>query len=112
MCLMPTIPTCILKNRKPPSSAQKKILDDATAQAKEIGAGNKGFATAVAGYGSLLRGDPYIAKAFNWDSVIDLANVAKGKDEFGYRAEFVSLARLAKTAANQQALKQPNVGGE
>ena len=70
------------------------------------------FATAVAGYGSLLRGDPYIAKAFNWDSVIDLANVAKGKDEFGYRAEFVQLARLAKTAANQQALKQPNVIGE
>ena len=70
------------------------------------------MATAVAGYGSLLRGDPYIAKTFNWDSVIDLANGAKGKDEFGYRAEFVQLARLAKTAANQQALKQPNVGGE
>ncbi len=70
------------------------------------------MATAVAGYGSLLRGDPYIAKTFNWDSVIDLANGAKGKDEFGYRAEFVSLARLAKTAANQQALKQPNLGGE
>ena len=70
------------------------------------------FATAVAGYGSMLRGDPYIAKSFNWDSVIDLANGAKGKDEFGYRAEFVQLARLAKTAANQQALKQPNVGGE
>ena len=70
------------------------------------------MATAVAGYGSLLRGDPYIAKTFNWDSVIDLANGSKGKDEFGYRAEFVQLARLAKTAANQQALKQPNVGGE
>lgn len=70
------------------------------------------MATAVAGYGSLLRGDPYIAKTFNWDSVIDLANGAKGKDEFGYRAEFVSLARLAKTAASQQALKQPNLGGE
>ncbi|MEQ1783406.1 MAG: VWA domain-containing protein, partial [Hyphomonadaceae bacterium] len=70
------------------------------------------MATAVAGYGSLLRGDPYIAKTFNWDSVIDLANGAKGKDEFGYRAEFVQLARLAKTAANQQALKQPTVGGE
>ncbi len=70
------------------------------------------MATAVAGYGSLLRGDPYIAKTFNWDSVIELANSAKGKDEFGYRAEFVQLARLAKTAAAQQALKQPNVGGE
>ena len=38
-------------------------------------------------------------------SVIDLANGAKGEDEFGYRAEFVQLARLAKTAASQETLK-------
>jgi Ca-activated chloride channel family protein len=68
------------------------------------------FATAVAAYGSMLRGDPYIDKAFNWDRVIDLANGAKGKDEFGYRAEFVSLVRLAKTAATQEALKSPGSG--
>jgi len=30
--------------------------------------------------------------------VIALAAVARGDDPFGYRAEFVSLARLAKTA--------------
>ncbi len=65
------------------------------------------FAVAVAGYGELLRGDPYLDKSFGWDSVIDLANTAKGKDEFGYRAEFVQLARLAKTAASQAALPRP-----
>ena len=69
------------------------------------------FATAVAAYGSMLRGDPYIDKAFNWDRVIDLANGAKGEDAFGYRAEFVSLARLAKTAATQETLKSPGNGG-
>ncbi len=70
------------------------------------------FATAVAGYGELLRGDPYLDKSFTWDSVIDLANSAKGKDEFGYRAEFVQLARLAKTAASQATLKRPGGLGE
>jgi Ca-activated chloride channel family protein len=63
------------------------------------------FATAVAGYGAMLRGDPYIDKSFTWDRVIDLANGAKGEDAFGYRAEFVNLVRLAKTAANQARLK-------
>jgi len=69
------------------------------------------FATAVAGYGSLLRGDPYLDKSFTWDSVIDLANDARGKDEFGYRAEFVQLARLARTAASQAALKPSGAAG-
>ncbi len=69
------------------------------------------FATAVAAYGSMLRGDPYIDKAFTWDRVIDLANGAKGEDAFGYRAEFVNLTRLAKTAASQEALKSPGNGG-
>ena len=52
----------------------------------------------------MLRGDPYTKTGFGWDSVITLANGAKGEDEFGYRAEFVQLARLAKTAADQEAL--------
>ena len=70
------------------------------------------FATAVAGYGQLLRGDPYLDAGYSWDSVIDLANAAKGADTFGYRAEFVQLARLAKTAASQAALRPPGRGGD
>lgn len=68
------------------------------------------FATAVAAYGSMLRGDPYVAKTFTWDSVIALANGAKGEDEFGYRAEFIQLARAAKSAASQETLR-PADGG-
>jgi Ca-activated chloride channel homolog len=56
------------------------------------------FATAVAAYGQIIRGDPYLDKAYGWDDVIGLANTAKGKDEFGWRAEFVQLARAAKAA--------------
>jgi Ca-activated chloride channel family protein len=68
----------------------------------------------VAAYGSLLRGDPYLDKSFTWDSVIELANGAKGNDEFGYRAEFIQLARLAKTAAAQAPLERQGggVGGQ
>ncbi|HEV7691108.1 MAG TPA: YfbK domain-containing protein [Hyphomonadaceae bacterium] len=69
------------------------------------------FATAVAAYGSMLRGDPYLDKSFGWDGVIDLANSAKGEDKFGYRAEFVNLARLAKTAASQETLKPRGSSG-
>jgi Ca-activated chloride channel family protein len=56
------------------------------------------FATAVAGYGQLLRGDPYLAQGFGWSDVINLAQGARGRDEFGWRAEFVQLARAAASA--------------
>ena len=56
------------------------------------------FAAAVAGFGQLLRGGRYTGE-FSYDDVIALANGAKGGDPFGYRAEFVTLVRLAETAA-------------
>ena len=39
-----------------------------------------------------------IPKSFTYDDVIALAQGAKGSDPFGYRAEFINLVRLAKTA--------------
>lgn len=56
------------------------------------------FATAVAGYGQLLRGDPYLDRSYGFDQVVELAQGARGADPFGWRAEFVQLARAAKTA--------------
>lgn len=56
------------------------------------------FASAVAAFGQLLRGDAYINQ-FTYDDVIALANDAKKDDPFGYRAEFINLVRLAKTAS-------------
>jgi Ca-activated chloride channel family protein len=52
------------------------------------------FAVAVAAFGQLLRGDPYL-KAFGYDEVIALAQPARGEDPFGYRSEFIQLVRLA-----------------
>ena len=56
------------------------------------------FAAAVAGFGQLLRGGRYTGD-YSFDNVIALAQGAKGEDRFGYRAEFVNLVRLAKSAA-------------
>ncbi|WP_372645753.1 von Willebrand factor type A domain-containing protein [Hyphomicrobium sp.] len=55
------------------------------------------FSVAAAAFGDLLRGAPFEAK-YSFDDVIALAQTARGDDPFGYRAEFVNLARLAKSA--------------
>ena len=61
------------------------------------------FAAAVAGTAQLLRHDPYI-KDFSYGRARAIALGARGDDDFGYRAEFIRLLDLAKTAASQQAL--------
>jgi len=55
------------------------------------------FATAVAGFGQLLRGAANV-EDFSYDDVLSIAQGAKGEDRFGYRAEFMQLVRLAKSA--------------
>jgi Ca-activated chloride channel family protein len=55
------------------------------------------FSAAVAAFGQLLRGEPHL-KGFGYDEVIALAATARGEDLYGYRAELLNLARLAKTA--------------
>ena len=55
------------------------------------------FATAVAGFGQLLRGAVDV-DAFSYDDVLEIAQAARGEDAFGYRSEFLQLVRLAKSA--------------
>lgn len=80
------------------------VLDGAAFARLEAASEATRFATAVAGYAQLLRGDPYLDPDFGFDAVIALANGAKGADPYGLRAEFVQLARLAK---NVQPLPEP-----
>ena len=97
---------------KPPGSDTSQLIErpvtlsDAVpdlAQASE----STRFAVAVAGYGGLLKGDPYIDPSFDWEDVVAIASGAKGEDAFGYRAEFVQLARLARIAASQTVPSPP-----
>jgi Ca-activated chloride channel family protein len=56
------------------------------------------FATAVAGYGMLLRQSPHRG-ALTWELVLRLAEDGLGPDRDGYRAEFIDLVRKAQTLA-------------
>jgi Ca-activated chloride channel family protein len=67
------------------------------------------FAAAVAGAAQLLRNDPYI-RSFDFGRAIAIANGAKGEDNFGYRAEFVQLLRLAESAAAMKPLDRSSLG--
>jgi Ca-activated chloride channel family protein len=62
------------------------------------------FANAVAGFAQLLKGSKFTGN-LTYDQVIEIANAARGKDEFGYRTEFVNLVRLAKSAAAMQNMR-------
>ena len=55
------------------------------------------FSTAVAAFGELVRGAPYM-HGYSYDDVLALAQSARGDDAFGYRSEFLNLVRLAKSA--------------
>ncbi|HGG04429.1 MAG TPA: VWA domain-containing protein [Aliiroseovarius sp.] len=55
------------------------------------------FGVAIAGFGQLLRGDEKYLNNWSYGDAIELANANKGDDRFGYRAEAVTLMRLADT---------------
>lgn len=59
------------------------------------------FATAVTGFGLLLRQSEYKAMS-DWDRVIRMAKSSLGADPFGYRNEFIMVANRAKELAAQQ----------
>jgi Ca-activated chloride channel family protein len=63
------------------------------------------FSIAVAGFGQLLRNDPYM-KSFGYKDILELASNAKGRDPFGYRSEFVQLVRTAQSSPSMQSLDQ------
>jgi hypothetical protein len=53
------------------------------------------FAAAVAQFGMILRNSPHKGSA-SLDGVLELADEGKGKDEKGYRAEFLEMVRKAR----------------
>jgi Ca-activated chloride channel family protein len=66
---------------------------DAVASFDAAGADQR-FSVAVAAFGQKLRDADQFA-SMSWERIIDMASAARGPDPYGYRAEFLSLARLA-----------------
>ena len=54
------------------------------------------WAVAVAAFGQKLRGDPWLGDGFDWDTVLEQAQGARGEDPYGERAEFVQMVRAAQ----------------
>jgi len=63
-------------------------------------ASDANFAAAIAGFGQLLQGSTYL-NDWGWDQAIALAAAHRGTDPFGYRAEAVTLMRLAQSLSLQ-----------
>ncbi len=82
---------------KLPGEKTSKLISEPVTAANEKSSSEASFAVAVAGFGQLLAGGQY-TRSYSYDDVIALAQSSKGKDEFGYRAEFINLVRMAKTA--------------
>ena len=97
-----------IRYKAPGGDVSKLITTPVTGEAdvdpEDASAVETRFAAAVAGFGQLLRGGRHLGE-FSYDDVVALANSAKGTDPFGYRAEFVNLVRLAKSAAALEPLK-------
>ncbi len=97
---------------KPPGAPDSILLTHAVTDADKADSLDAApqwtrFATAVAGFGEMLRGGEDLGAGFDWKDIRNLAAGAKGQDEFGYRAEFIELTRLAETAEAQAALNRP-----
>jgi len=80
---------------KAPDADDSQLIEQAIALDAEAEASPRlAWAAAVAAFGQHLRGGRYL-EGFGLDDIETLAQPARGKDPFGYRAEFIQLLRLA-----------------
>ncbi|MEC9367536.1 MAG: VWA domain-containing protein [Pseudomonadota bacterium] len=94
---------------KLPNEDTSKLIEMPVTKAMDAGGADKApqearFAASVAAFGQLLTGGRHTG-SYSYDDVIALAQGAKGPDAFGYRAEFINLARFAKSAAALESQK-------
>ncbi len=91
---------------KLPNESVSKLIETPVVAPRECGPNENcmtvlsedvSFSIAVAAFGQILKNDTNI-QTMSLDDVIALAQQGKGHDEFGYRAEFINLARLAKSS--------------
>ena len=80
---------------KQPSGGRSAELRHPVADRATAPSGDFVFAAAVASFGMLLRESPHAGNA-SIEDVIAAAQGALGRDEFGYRAGFVAMARDAQ----------------
>lgn len=89
---------------KAPDGDVSKLIEHAVKDNRiDIGSTSENFrfAASVAQFGMLLRNSEFKSTS-SFDNVISLAKNAKGKDEEGYRSEFIKLAENAQSLAKKK----------
>lgn len=86
---------------KLPSEDVSKLITTPVTKDNEVSSfdaagADQRFSVAVAAFGQKLRDEDQTAH-FGYDRILEIANAARGADPFGYRAEFLSLVRLASS---------------
>jgi Ca-activated chloride channel family protein len=79
---------------KEPDGGRSRLVTQPVAARRGAPSESMRFASAVAGFGMLLRGSPY-AGSLTWPRVVALARGARGDDPDGYRADYIRLAEVA-----------------
>ena len=96
-----------LRFKRPGASAselrERPITDADAYRSLEAAPAPLRWAAAVAGYGQLLRGDPYLKAGFGWSEVDALARSADGGDPYGQKQEFLALVTRAANRARADA---------
>ena len=87
-----------IRYKEPTGSTSKLIETPVTSGSTALAntSDNFKFSAAVASFGMLLRQSKHSGN-FNFSHVLALAKEAKGKDEDGYRAEFIRLVQTAQS---------------
>jgi Ca-activated chloride channel family protein len=96
---------------KLPGESESRLMQQAIRQDAGVPAAVRAdvnFSTAVAGFAQLLRGGKYTG-SLNYDEVVRKAETALGRDEYGYRAEFVQLARKARDVGMPTCINSVNI---
>jgi Ca-activated chloride channel family protein len=86
---------------KAPDGDTSKLITTPVTKSNEVASfdaagADQRFSVAVAAFGQKLRDEDATAK-FGFDKIAEIATAARGSDPFGYRAEFLSLVRLASS---------------
>ena len=86
---------------KEPDGTKSKLITKVVENEIRKSSDNLDWSMAVAGFGVLLRDSEY-KNDLNYADVLSMAKSAKGKDEYGYRAEFIELVDLASRMNTRQ----------
>lgn len=94
-----------LRYKAPDSDTSKLITTPVTAENEiasfDAASTDQRFSVAVAAFGQKLRKADATA-GLNYDEIMRIATAARGSDPFGYRAEFLSMVRLASALGERR----------